>query len=65
MKSKLEILLEQKAKEYEREAKHASTQFNKGYFEGKEEQALLTIAALRKSLTGTPQDMLDALNGDA
>ena len=65
MKSTLEILLEKKAAEFEREAAAQKDKFNKGFFEGKAEQARQTIAALRNSLTGSPQDMIDALNGDA
>jgi len=64
MKSKLEALLEQKAVEFEKEANLALSGFNKGYFEGKAEQARLTITALQQTLTGNPQDILDALNGD-
>jgi len=64
MRSKLEILLEQKAVEYEKEAEATTDKFNKGFFEGKAEQARLTVDALQQVLTGNPQDILDALNGD-
>ena len=67
MQSKLEFLLERKAVQFDKEAEAANAlkdRFNTGYFEGKAEQCRLTISALQQVLTGDPQDIIDALNGD-
>lgn len=67
MKSKLESLLEGQALIFDnhaRQAKSAKDKFHQGFFEGKSEQCWLTIDALKQTLTGNPQDILDALNGD-
>ena len=54
-------ILKAKADEYERAAELTSDKFNKGYFEGKAEVALLTVDALKYNTRG---EMFDIMGGD-
>lgn len=64
MKSKLGIMLDQRARTFEKEAEIATNKFNKGFFEGKAEQARQTINAIEYITSGDMQKAVDALNGD-
>ncbi len=64
MKNKLAMMLDQRARTYEAEAELATNQFNKGFFEGKAEQARQTIAAIDYVIKGDVESAVDALNGN-
>jgi hypothetical protein len=57
----LTSVLKAKANEYESAAKLTGDKFNKGYFEGKAEAALLVVDAIKYN---TSSEMFDVMSGD-
>jgi len=64
MKSKLQLMLDQRAKTYETYAENEKDKFTKGFFEGKAEQARQTIKAIGFINFCLFDEAADALNGD-
>ena len=64
MCNKLQDLLICKAKHYEAESEATNDKFNRGFFEGKAEQARQTEEAIMHMTEGNVQLAIDALNGD-
>lgn len=57
----LTSVLKAKAVEYESAANLTSDKFNKGYFEGKAEVALLVVDAIKHNIAS---EMFDVMSGD-
>ena len=55
------LILKAKSGEYERASELTSDKFNKGYFDGKAEAALLVIDALKYNTQG---EMFDVMSGE-
>jgi len=58
------IMLDQRARTYDEEARLASDKFNKGFFEGKAEQARQAIVAIQCLANNDTEGAVDALNGN-